>query len=317
MAEERSFSGRVKDELAHVHPELACCQRMELAALVRACGNITLSGHNRLSVVLTTDHAPVARKIIRLTKAQFGLATEVLVMRRRRLRKNLKYVVRIPPQQGLTEMLHAVGVLDENGHLHDWGDLDLLANDHCRRAYLRGIFLGTGWVSSPERQHHLEMTITTTEAADQVGQLLFRYGIPVRAAFRKGVMMLYIKDAEHISRFLGLVGAHEAMLHYESVRALKDVKNRINRQVNAETANLNKTVEASARQVEALQRLQASGRLDGLSRPLQELAMLRLKHPDASLKELGQMCNPPVGKSGINHRMRQLMRLAESEEPSP
>jgi DNA-binding protein WhiA len=235
-----------------------------------------------------------------------------MVLRRRRLRKNLTYQVRIPHQPGLLEMLKATGVINRDGHLADWVDMAELDNDHCRRAYLRGAFLGSGWIAAPDRQHHLELTTTTTEAADALGQMLFSYGIPVRMAYRKGYMVLYVKDADHVVDFLNLVGAHQSLLHYEDVRAMKEMKNHVNRQVNAETANLTKTVEASARQVEALERLQAAGMLEKLSPPLRELAQLRLAHPDASLKELGEMCSPPVGKSGANHRMRQLMQIAAS-----
>lgn len=286
---------------------------MEMAALLRASGRITIGGEERLACTLSTERAPVARKIIRLIKSEFGLKTEVMVGRRPRLRKNLSYLVRIPPQPRVMDMLKELGVVDGDGRLQDWGDLSLLQNDHCRRSYLRGTFLGTGWVSPPERQHHLEMTTTATEAADALGQILFSYGIPVRMAYRKDSLVLYLKDAEHIARFLNLVGAHQSLLHFEDVRAMKEMKNLVNRQVNAETANLTKTVEAAARQVEALERLRSGGRLERLSPSLRELAVLRLNHPDASLKELGEMCTPPVGKSGINHRMRQLTKIAESE----
>jgi DNA-binding protein WhiA len=313
LGEDLAFSAQVKDELAHLLPVQECCRRMELAALLRASGRITIGGEDRLACALSTDRAPVARKIIRLIKSEFTLQTEVMVGRRTRLRKNLSYLVRIPPQPGVVEMLKALGALDGGGQLQEWGNLSLLQNDHCRRAYLRGTFLGTGWVSPPERQHHLEMTTTATEAADALGQILFSYGIPVRMAYRKESLVLYLKDADHIARFLGLVGAHQSLLHFEDVRAMKEMKNLVNRQVNAETANLTKTVEAAARQVAALERLRAAGGLDRLSPSLQELALLRLNHPDASLKELGEMCIPPVGKSGINHRMRQLTKMAETE----
>lgn len=314
MVEEPTFSAQVKEELAHLLDSGEDCQLMELAALLRACGRISLGGPGRLAATLGTDYAPVARKIIRLIKGSFGLHTEVMVLRRRRLRKNLSYQVHIPPQPELVEMLKATGIMDRDGNLTEWGDLSQLGSDLCRRAYLRGTFLGTGWIAQPERQHHLEMTTTATEAADALGQLLFGYGIPVRMAYRKDVMVLYLKDANQIARFLVLVGAHQSLLHYENVRVVKEMKNLVNRRVNAETANLTKTVEASARQVEALERLRASGGFDRLSRPLRELATLRLNHPDASLKELGELCQPPVGKSGVNHRMRQLMNLAETGE---
>ena len=256
----------------------------------------------------------MARKLIRMLRAAFGVEYKVMVMRRQKLRKNLVYRVYIPHQDGLKPMLQACGLLDGQGALTEWVDVPELLNDHCRRAYLRGTYQGTGWVSPPERQHHLEMVTTATEAADALGQMLFRYAISVRLAVRKDSLILYIKDAEQIARFLNVVGAHQSLLHYEDVRVLKEMKNRVNRQVNAEVANVAKVADAAARQVEALERLRAAGDLDRLSEPLRELAQLRLNHPDASLKELGEMCHPPVGKSGVAHRMRQLMSLAEGTE---
>jgi cell division protein WhiA len=311
--QDHSFSAQVKEELSHLQPAQACCQRMELAALLRACGRIAISGGGRLALSFATDHSPVARKVIRVLRSTFQLETEVMVGRRIKLRKNRTYLVRVGPQPGLMNLLSITGIVDEEGHLTDWGSLSDLAQDHCRRAYLRGTFLGTGWVSSPERQHHLEFTTTETEAADALGQMLFGYGIPVRMTYRKDTTVLYIKDAEQVVRFLVVVGAHQSVLQYEQVRAIKDMRNRVNRQVNAETANLAKTAEAAARQAEALERLRRSGELERLPAPLQELAALRVEHPDASLKELGEMCHPPVGKSGVAHRMRQLMALAESQ----
>lgn len=311
MADDLSFSAQVKAELAHIPSEQDCCQRMELAGLMRALGRIELQGGGRIAVSLSTDSSPVARRLIRLIRSTFGVEYKLMVMRRRKLRKNLVYRVYIPHQEGLTAMLAACGLLDQDGSLTEWADVPELESDHCRRAYLRGTYLGTGWVAGPERQHHLEMVTTATEAADALGQMLFSYGISVRVAMRKEALILYIKDAEQIAQFLNVVGAHQSLLHYEDVRALKEMKNRVNRQVNAELANDAKAADAAARQACAIEQLRASGQLAKLSEALRELAELRLNHPDASLKELGEMCHPPVGKSGVAHRMRQLMSLAE------
>lgn len=311
--ESPSFAGRVKDELARDIPPLQCCRRMELAGLLRASGRLEFGGPGRLAVVFSTDHAPVARKILKLMRATYGLQTVTMVTRRTRLRKNLAYVVRVHPQPGLTEMLQELGIVDSEGSLLEWSDLPELEADHCRRAYLRGTFLGSGWIAQPERQHHLEMATTSTEAADTIGQMLFRYGISIRVAARKELLILYLKDADHVTKFLNLVGATDSLLHYEDVRAMKGMKNLVNRQVNAETANLNKTVEAAARQVEALERFRSLGGLARLPGTLQEMAVLRINHPEASLKELGELCNPPLTKSAVNHRMRQLMQIVSLE----
>lgn len=304
----------VKAELALLTPELPCCRRMELAGLVRALGRLELSGRGRFALTLSTDSAPVSRKVIRLLKSVSPVRYEVMVMRRRKLRKNLVYRVHIPHQPGVAELLQLAGFIDEAGRPADWVEPPELANDHCRRAFLRGTFLGSGWVAGPEKQHHLEITTTATEAADALGQMLFRGGIAARMVARRESLVLYIKEADQIIRFLGLVGAHQALLRYEEVRVIKEMKNQVNRQVNAEVANMTKQADAAARQVEAIKRLEAAGALERVSPPLRELAGLRLAYPDASLKELGELCRPPVSKSGAAHRMRQLMALAESLE---
>lgn len=312
MAEEQSFSAAVKAELALPGPELPCCQRMELAGLVRAIGRIELHGGGRVALTLSTDSGPVARKAIRLLRTVSQVEYKLVVMRRRKLRKNLVYRVFIPPQPGIRELLRMAGFVTPEGELTEWAEPPELANDHCCRAYLRGTFLGTGWVAAPEKQHHLELSTSATEAADALGQMLFRYGIAARMVARRDVLVLYVKEAEQIVRFLGVIGAHQALLRYEQVRVLKEMKNRVNRQVNAELANVAKQADAAARQVEAIERLKAAGVLDSLSSPLRELAALRLAYPDASLKELGELCRPPVSKSGAAHRMRQLMALSDA-----
>ncbi len=312
MSDELSFSAAVKGELALLTPELPCCRRMELAGLVRALGRLHFQGSGRIALTLATDSAPVSRKVIRLLKAVSPVKYEVIVMRRRKLRKNLVYRVFIPHQPEAMELLRLSGFIDEAGMPAEWVEPPELANDHCRRAFLRGTFLGSGWVAGPEKQHHLEITTSATEAADALGQMLFSCGISARLAARRESLVLYVKEAEQIIRFLGLIGAHQALLRYEEVRVIKEMKNRVNRQVNAEVANMAKQADAAARQVEAIQRLQAAGVLEQVSPPLRELAALRLAYPHASLKELGELCRPPVGKSGAAHRMRQLMALADS-----
>lgn len=315
MADDRSFAAAVKEELAQVQETEPTNQKMELAALLRASGRIALVGGGQFALTLSTDWAPVARKLVRLIRAHYAIEVSVLVTRKRNLRKNLTYVLRIGAQPHLSQMLQDLGVIDQEGQLLEWADLPGFAQEGGRRAYLRGYFLGAGWVSTPERQHHLELSVQSMEAADALGQILFRHSIPVRLSYRRESHLLYLKEREQIGRFLALVGAHNAYLRYEDVLAVKEMKNLVNRQVNAETANLNKTVEAALRQVEMLQHLKKTGGVAKLPHALAELAELRLQHPDASLKELGELCKPPVGKSGINHRMRQLMRICESLEP--
>lgn len=306
-----AFSAEVKGELALLWAPARCDRRAELAGLIRSAGTLEISSR-RLSLRLVTQHGPVARKSLRLVRGEYALGTEVRVERRARLRKNLSFTVRLPPQPGLETLLREAGVLDAGGRIQNGVPAAVRDRDCCARAYLRGFFQGSGWVNHPDREHHLELTCPEPAVADELRQMLARLGLGARTGARKGQVVLYLKDSEQVARFLALVGAHRHVLLYEDVRAYKEIRGHINRQVNAETANLAKAVDAARRQVEAIRSLQAGGVLQRLPAPLRELAALRLRHPEASLKELGEMCHPPVGKSGVNHRMRQLLRWAEA-----
>lgn len=312
---DRSFALEAKEELAHLWPRTRCDRRAEAAGLVRSCGTLELGAGGRLALVLHTDHGAVARKALRLLHDEFHMGTQVLVRRRERLRKNLVFSVRVPPQPGLVDMLVQMGVLDAGGNLREGLPPGLEGRECCARAFLRGFFLGAGWVSAPDRGHHLELVCPGAGLAVALAGLLASLGLGARTTVRKEQHVVYIKEGEQVARFLALVGAHRQVLRYEDVRAFKEIKNRINREINAETANVQKTLDAAGRQVAAIRRLAAQGLLERLPAPLRELAELRLQNPEASLAELGQMCRPPIGKSGANHRMRQILRWAAEIPP--
>ncbi|MGE5590972.1 MAG: DNA-binding protein WhiA [Bacillota bacterium] len=319
-----SFSRTVKEELARAAPDKSCCQVAELAGLIRAAGTLEIAGRavefglgatpsaardERLHVWVETGQAPVARKLIQLGKAVLRVNPEVLVRKQRRLRRSRSFSVALASLQPREDLVR-LGVLTPDGGLRQDIPEELTSRGCCRRAYLRGLFLGSGSVNDPGRSHHLEMVLRDSNLADQVVQLLFSLGVMVRVTARRGEIVLYLKEADQIGRLLGLMGAHQALLAYENVLALKTVKNRVNRLVNAETANLEKTVDAAVRQIEDVKLIRRRLGLQHLPPSLRELAELRLKHPEASLKELGLLCDPPVGKSGVAHRLRRLEVLA-------
>lgn len=313
-----SFSGDVKEELARVTPDRACCRRAELAGLVRSAGRLEIvgsgDGHSgtpgHVSVRVETGQAAVARKLVQLSKTVLGSAAEVRVRRLQRLRRSRSFDVHLPsadPARNLVDL----GVLDRAGGLERGIPPALVAHGGCRRAYLRGLFLGSGSVTDPSRSHHLEIVLRDEDLADAVGQLLFGLGIGVRMTSRRGELVLYLKEADQIGQLLATMGAHQALLAYENTLALKTVKNRVNRLVNAETANLDKSVDAGVRQAADLKFIEQHLGLHHLPPPLRELAELRLRHREASLRELGELCTPPLGKSGVAHRLRKLEEIAE------
>lgn len=306
-----SFSLQVKNELAHLDPERPCCRLAELSALTRGLGVIEISGQQRQAVHLATENAALARKIIRLFKALFELDLEVLVRKGSRLRKNNIYLVRVPDPGRTGEVLRRLGITTAGGRLIYGLGRALIGRACCRRSFLRGVFLAGGSVNSPEGEYHLELGISSEAYGEKLAALLKQERLDPRLAPRKGGYVLYLKEGEQVVRFLNIIGAHEALLHFENVRIYKDVRNRVNRLVNCETANLDKTVSAALRQVEDINLIGATIGLARLPARLRQLAEARLHYPEASLKELGESLDPPLSKSAVNHRMRKLQEIAD------
>ncbi|KAF1086138.1 Sporulation transcription regulator WhiA [Sporotomaculum syntrophicum] len=305
-----SFSTLTKNELARVMDPRPCCKMAELVALIKMDGSLQVS-RGQVSLNILNHNAAVARKLFKLLKELFGIHAEVLVKKKMRLRKNNVYWVRIPPQDGLREMLIRLGLLNSDGYLQEGLQQDLVSRNCCRRAYLRGAFLGGGSVNSPGGNYHMEIITSKGRHATDLCRLMQKFGLSAKISRRKTWFVIYLKDSEQIVECLNVIGAHSALLEFENTRIYKGMRNQVNRLVNCETANLNKTVDASLRQTESITLVARTVGIDKLPSGLREIAELRLKFPDATLKELGEMANPPLGKSGVNHRLRKLDQMAE------
>lgn len=184
-------------------------------------------------------------------------------------------------------------------------------NDEEDRAYVRGCFLGSGSINNPENKYHIEFIIKDRNIADEILQILNKYNIHFKKLEKENAVSLYSKDGEEISKFLAFIGANSSVLKFEDIRVYRDMRNNVNRIVNCETANLSKTVNAAVKQIDAINKLKESGKYNSLSESLKEIAELRIKYPEVSLVELGKMLNPPIGKSGVNHRMKAILKLVE------
>lgn len=184
-------------------------------------------------------------------------------------------------------------------------------NDEEDRAYVRGCFLGSGSINNPENKYHIEFIVKDRETADVILQILNKYNIHFKKLEKENAVSLYSKDGEEISKFLAFIGANSSVLRFEDIRVYRDMRNNVNRIVNCETANLSKTVNAAVKQIDAINKLKESGKYNSLSENLKEIAELRIKYPEVSLVELGKMLNPPIGKSGVNHRMKAILKLVE------
>ncbi len=259
-----------------------------------------------LTLSIRTPHGTVARATYRLIRNVLGLQAHITAQKRRQLDKATYFSVSVTGD-GLGDALAAAGIADPTGEPRDGPDL----KECCRRAFLRGVFMGAGFILDPKSSYHWEVSLQDRPTARLVRGLLGAEGIEAGLVRRRHEYVIYLKDAGAIAEWLHLTGAHQALLSLENTRIYKEMKNRVNRIVNCETANLSRTINAGVAQQEAIRYIDEAIGLGSLSPALQQVARLRLEHPEATLDELGAMLNPPLGKSGVNHRLRQLRRIAE------
>ena len=305
-----SFSGEVKNELARLPLQKDCCERAELAGLLRMGASLTLAAGRALGISFVTEHAAVARRALVLLKQAGTTRTEVMVRRSHRLSKANVYAIQVMPGANVSKLLGETGLLP--GVISLDGKSALFRRKCCRISYLRGAFLAGGSVNRPEASCHLEYVTTNYQFAELLQALLRRFGFSVGIAGRKEDYVVYMKEGDAILDFLSMAGAEEAATAFEAARNVKEVRNQVNRIVNCETANLSKTAKAAARQVAAIRSFAATGGLAGLSPGLRATAEARLASPEASLAELGATLG--IGRSGVNHRLRRLMELADENE---
>lgn len=303
-----SFAADVKKELTEleVHREHA---KAELAALIRMNGSLSLM-NQQVILNVQTENAAIARRIYSLLKDHYYVRSELLVRKKMKLKKNNVYIVRL--KQDTKNILADLDIMDGmmfNTHVSD----EIMGNAQKMRSYLRGAFMASGSVNNPETsRYHLEIFSIYEEHNEDICKMLNYYDLNARTLERRNGYISYLKGAEHIADFLTLIGATNSMLKFEDVRIVRDMRNSVNRLVNCETANLNKTIDAASKQIENIQFIEATVGLDSLPDKLQEIAELRLENPEVSLKELGEMIpSGAISKSGINHRIRKINEFAE------
>ena len=309
-----SFSGEIKEELSKITDSSRHCRLAELAAIISGCGQIMIDEDDRYELEVRTENVCLARKYYSLVKKLFDIQAAVILRKNEYLTKSSTYHLVVDEHEDAVHILDAVCVLDEDGFVREeveYSQLALLKKDCCRRAYIRGAFLASGSVSDPQKSYHLEIVCQQKERAQVLKQVLNELGMDARIVTRKKNDVVYLKEGEQIASFLGSIGATRHLFAMENVLILKEMRNNLNRQVNCETANLNKTVSAAVRQIEDIRYIEACGEFKNLPQNLREIAEIRLEYPDVSLKELGELLDPPVGKSGVNHRLRKLGEIAE------
>ncbi|MDR1012750.1 MAG: DNA-binding protein WhiA [Lactobacillales bacterium] len=303
-----SFASEMKKELTLlvVHKEHA---RAELSALIRMNGLLSLKEHQFILNV-PTENASIARRIFSLLKETYDVHAEVLVRKKMNLKKNNVYIVRL--KQGTLKVLADLKILDNMMFITNVSG-DIKGNAQKMKSYLRGAFLAGGSVNNPEiSRYHLEIHSTYEDHNQDICEMMNYYGMNASILARKNGYISYLKNSEKITDFLTLLGATNSRFKFEDVLIMRDFRNSVNRLQNAELANLNKTVDAAYRQIENIKLIESMQGLKNLPPKLMELAQMRLKHPDISLKELGEILpSGSILKSGINHRMRKINELAE------
>lgn len=284
-----SFSGQVKQELAQQYPKARHCRLAELAALTGFSG-IYPSTEEGANICFRTENADLARKYFTLLKKTFNIKTDIVV---RKMTAGYQYRI-FAEKKGLHAVFQAQ-----------------IQSSCCRRAYIRGAFLAAGSMSDPQKSYHFEIVAERETEAVTLQKMMHQFGLDAKVICRKKAYVVYLKEGTQIVDVLNIMGACVALMELENIRILREMRNAVNRKVNCETANIHKTVSAAVKQNEDIQYIRDTIGLDDLPESLREMAEVRLSHPEASLKELGQLLQTPIGKSGVNHRLRKLGEMAE------
>ncbi len=310
-----SFSKDIKEELSKQFSSARHCQIAELAALISLCGRIIITADDRYILKIHTENLTVARKYFTLIKKTFNINTEISIKRNAYLKTSKMHSLVILDNDIVIKVLQATKLIDENKEIGE--NLSILSNlviqnVCCKRAFIRGAFLAAGSMSDPEKTYHFEIVATNEPKARQLQDIINSFDLDAKVVIRKKYFVVYVKEGSQIVDLLNIMEAHVALMNLENVRILKEMRNSINRQVNCEAANINKTVVAAAKQVDDIIYIKNQTGFSELSEGLEEVAALRIEYPEASLKELGALLNPPIGKSGVNHRLRKLSILADN-----
>lgn len=292
-----SFSLDVKDELLKSHPAEEHCRLAELSALVRF-----MAGRGNVSedeIIISSDNKSALRKCFTMLGKTFNIETDVFEDESHNLRTQVS--------------LNAANCDIKNVYkrLRIANPMDLLKRDCCKRSYLRGAFLATGYIEDPRKSYHFEILTDEEEYAKLLTYLLSQFNIIAKRSLRKKYFVIYIKESEAVSDVLSVMGAHKSMMGLANTRIEKNVRNNTNRRLNCDMANVGRSVSAAAKQIEDILYIRDKVGLDALPESLKEMALVRVEYPEESFADLGSRLNPSVGKSGVNHRLRKISEFAD------
>ena len=302
-----SYSSQAKDELCGYEPESVCCLLAELSGIVCAAGSVIYRGGGEKRLSIETENSAVAQRTLRLLHDVFDVQAQLVTMQRARLggRSTHRIVVGGDEASFVLEGC-GVDVTQRRGV-----PKEVTVRKCCRRSFLRGVFLASGSVTDPHKEYHLEFVLGDEAFAAALVRLIARFDLAAHTTKRRQMSLVYLKGQSEITDMLSIFGAQNARFEMEDAYIRKVFRNNANRAVNCDSANVQRAVTAASRQVEAIRKLLAIKGENSLPPVLRQTAELRLSHPDVPLEELGQLCDPPVGKSGINHRLRKLEQMAQ------
>jgi len=306
------FSTDVKSEMLRETTKEECCAKAELCAFFMMAGSVSLKGFKSYALTVSSENAAVVRYGFTQLRQFLGLAPELRTAKTTQLGEHVKYQMTLEGEDAVKAM-EWLDMRDSESFLGIRREPSqaILEKDCCRRAYIRGAFLSNGWVNMPEKAYHLEFAVQDERHAEILVEILRDFEIHAKAVLRKTQWVVYVKDYEQLSSALGLLGAFNAYMSLENVKILKQLHNNVNRQMNCDDSNTDKTVRAASAQLTDIEYIQEHGGLDQMPKPLQQVAEARINYPDANLAELGALLDPPIGKSGVNNRLRRLSAFAQ------
>ena len=309
-----SFASEVKNELSRTDAEKKCCQLAEIAGFLRVSGSIGLAGGGRFKIIITSENPAVIRHYKKLLHDYFDAETVLEVSEASSIGKRREYKITIDPDNRSEQILRETGILlvrEGNNYISDGIYDGIVKSKCCKRAYLRGIFMRAGTMSDPEKSYHLEFVCGSESLAKDLKKLINSFADLQARDFKRGnTYVVYMKKADYVADMLGIMGADTHSLIIENTLVEKSVKNEANRMANCDNANTDRIVAAAMKQVKAVEKIQEKKGLNWLPDKLREVAELRQENPDISIKELGEMCRPPLKKSGINGRLKKIEEIA-------
>lgn len=316
-----SFSSDVKGELARVHVTKKCDMLAEISGFLRVAGSLRLAGGGKFGIVASTENPAIARHYKKLIKEYFDSTARLEVGGSQMPGKSssgYRYSLTISPEEKSQQILRETGMLlirEGNDYLSDGIYSPIVRSKCCRRAYIRGLFLGCGTISDPHRGYHLEFVLTSQVVANDLKKLIGTFvNLMANITIRKEDYIVYIKKAESVSDMLGIMGASQAMMEFENIKIHRGIRGEAQRISNCDNANMDRSLSASEEQLRSIRRIEEMVGLDALSDALREVAELRLMRPEASLGEIGEALSPPIKKPAVSKRFTKIRAIADSLE---